>query len=107
MKTSAVKKVYENGRLSEGRMEEGKRVEKKLSLKRGAWREVMKHKDVCIDPGNDELASLAFQPLFTRHFTPACFFFAHLLGARDNTVSSLARPSLEPCQILTHSPSIR
>ncbi len=45
----------------------------KLSLKRGAWREVevMKHRDVCVDPGNNELASLAFQPPFTRHFHPS------------------------------------
>jgi hypothetical protein len=31
-----VKRVYENVKLSECRMQEGKRVEKKLSLKRGA-----------------------------------------------------------------------
>jgi hypothetical protein len=63
-----VKKVSENGKLSERRMQEGKRVEKKLSLKRGAWREVMKHRDVWVDPGNDELASPAFQPPFHKAF---------------------------------------
>jgi hypothetical protein len=74
-----VKKVYENEKLSECRMQEGKRVEKKLSLKRGAWREVMKHRDVCVDPGNDELASLAFQPPFTRHFHSSLFLVCSLL----------------------------
>ncbi len=83
-----------------GRKKGGEEAE----FKRGAWREVMKHRDVCVDPGNDELASLAFQPPFTMqgNSTPVRLLFTRLLSSRDNSVSYLALAPLDSCQILTH-----
>ena len=37
-------------------------------FKEGSLEEVMKHRDVWVDPGNDELASPAFQPPFHKAF---------------------------------------